>query len=149
QWLIDVSQAAADPATVLGDIIDIKWIPQANRGLLYQRILETKRAAVAKSEGAQQEIAKSELSYWQIRQLSYLVDNKQYAQSTELITALRKDAGPSDLAALVPYEIQCAAKLGTLDALISSYKATPETAPAAENLRSTARQLLDLGDRTS
>ncbi|HJZ62897.1 MAG TPA: hypothetical protein VKD70_01160 [Candidatus Acidoferrum sp.] len=149
QWLIAVSQAASDPAAILADIIDVKWIPQANRGLLYQRILETKQAAVAKSEGAQQEIAKSELSYWQTRWLGYLVDSRQYARAADLIAALRKDAGPSDLATLVPFEIQCAARLETLDALISSYKATPEIAPAAENLRTAARQLLDLGDRAS
>src|SRR5262249_33321142 len=149
QWLIAVSQAASDPAAILADIIDVKWIPQANRGLLYQRILETKQAAVAKSEGAQQEIAKSELSYWQTRWLGYLVDSRQYARAADLIAALRKDAGPSDLATLVPFEIQCAARLETLDALISSYKATPEIAPSAENLRTAARQLLDLGDRAS
>jgi hypothetical protein len=50
---------------------------------------------------------------------------------------------------LVPYEIQCAAKLGTLDALLETYKKALEVSPSAESLRLAAQQLVDSGDRQS
>jgi Flp pilus assembly protein TadD len=148
-WLLEVSQAAPDPTIVLGDIVDVKWIPQGNRGPIYQRILEAKQASVAKSEGLEQENAKAELWNWQIRWLGYLVDLKQYTQAADLTAALRRNASASDSAMLVPYEIQCAAKLGTLDALLEMYKTALEASPSAESLRGAARQLVDSGDRQS
>jgi len=48
------------------------------------------------------------------------------------------------LAVVVPYELQCAAKLGTLDALIATYKSSAEISPSAESLRAAARQFVDL-----
>ena len=149
EWLIKLSEAASDPATVRGDMADAKWIPQANRGPLYERVLDAKRAALAKAEGLEQENAKAELWNWQIRWLGYLLESKQFTPAAELILALRKSASAIESATLVPYEIQCAAKLATLDAILSGYKAAPETAPVAESLRNAARQLADHGDHRS
>jgi len=148
-WLLDVAQTAADPTTVLQDLVNVKWIPQGNRGPLYQWILEAKQASVAKTEGLEQENAKADLWNWQVRWLGYLVDIKQYSQAADLIAALRKSAGTSDSGALIPYEIQCATKLGALDALIATYKTASTAAPSAESLRGAARQLVDSGDRQS
>jgi len=148
-WLLDVSQAAADSTAVLQDIVNVKWIPLANRGPIYQRILDAKQASVAKTEGLAQENAKSDLWNWQVRWLEFLVESKQYSQATDLIAALRKIANGPDRAAVVPYELQCAAKLGTLDALIATYKSSAEISLSAESLRAAARQFVDLGDRPS
>jgi hypothetical protein len=148
-WLLDATQTAVDPTTVLQDLVNVKWIPQGNRGPLYQRILEAKQASVAKTEGLEQETAKADLWNWQVRWLGYLVDIKQYSQAADLITALRKNAGTSDSGALISYEIQCATKLGALDALIATYKTASTAAPSAESLRGAARQLVDSGDRQS
>ncbi|HKE07705.1 MAG TPA: hypothetical protein VKB48_07725 [Candidatus Acidoferrum sp.] len=148
-WLLDVAQTVADPTTVLQDLVNVKWIPQGNRGPLYQWILEAKQASVAKTEGLEQENAKADLWNWQVRWLGYLVDIKQYSQAADLIAALRKSAGTSDSGALIPYEIQCATKLGALDALIATYKTASTAAPSAESLRGAARQLVDSGDRQS
>src|SRR5262249_28253148 len=86
---------------------------------------------------------------WQVRWLWYLVDAKQYTQAADLIATLRKNASTSDSSTLVPYEIQCAAQLGTLDALIATFKTASVGAPSAESLRGAARQLVDSGDRQS
>ncbi len=145
-WLLDVSQAATDSTVVLQDIVNVKWIPLANRGPIYQRILDAKQALVAKTEGLEQENAKSELWNWQVRWLEFLVESKQYNQATDLIAALRKSDNGPDWAAVVPYELQCAAKLGTFDALIATYKSSAEISPSAESLRAAARQFVDLGD---
>ena len=79
--------------------------------------------------------------------MKYLLDTKQYSQAADVVATLEKNAAGSDSAALVPYEMQCAAQLGTLDTLLSRYKAEPQTAPSAESLRIAARQLFDGGDK--
>lgn len=148
-WLLDLSTSAPDPTIVLQDIVDMSWIPLANRGPLYQRILEAVQARTEKTAGLEQENAKATLWSWQLRWIKYLVATKRYNQAADLTATLRRDPSVSDSAALVPYETQCAAKLGTLDTIISGYKADPQTAPSAESLRAAARQLFDRGDKQS
>jgi tetratricopeptide (TPR) repeat protein/Flp pilus assembly protein TadD len=148
-WLLDLSMAAPDPTAVLEDVVEVKWIPIANRAPIFQRILEAKLGEATKAEGLEQQNAKAVLWSWQLRWVKYLVDTKQYSQAADEIARLRKNATGSDSAALVPYEMQCAAKLGTLDTILSGYKAEPETSPSAESLRIAARQLFDGGDKQS
>jgi tetratricopeptide (TPR) repeat protein len=148
-WLLDLSMAAPDPTVVLEDVVEVQWIPIANRSPIFQRILEAKLAAAAKAEGLEQQNAKAALWSWQLRWVKYLVDTMQYSQAADEVAALRKNATGTDSAALVPYEMQCAAKLGILDTILSGYKAEPQTAPSAESLRIAARQLFDGGDKQS
>ena len=148
-WLLDLSLAAPDPTVVLEDVADVQWIPIANRAPIFQRILEAKLAGVAKAEGLEQENAKSALWTWQLRWVKYLSDTKQFTRAADEVSALRKNATISDSAALVLYEMQCAAQLGTLDTVLSGYKSAPQTAPPAESLRIGARQLFDGGDKQS
>jgi len=148
-WMLDLSAAAPDPTIVLADVAEAQWIPIANRAPIFQRILEAKLAAVAKDEGLEQENAKLALWNWQLRWVKYLVDTKQYSQAADEVAALRKNPAVSDSSALVPYEMQCEAQLGTLDSVLSGYKSDPQTAPSAESLRIAARQLLDGGDKRS
>ncbi len=148
-WLLDIASAADDPITVLADVVNIQWIPLANRGRIYQRILDAKQAQIEKTEGVEQESAKSELRAWQLRWLGYLVETKLYSQADAFIGDLRKDPAWSGAAALVPYEMQCAAKLGTLDAKIADYKTEPSKAPDSQSLRTAARQIFEGGDKQS
>jgi len=148
-WLLDLSKAAPDPTVVLEDFVEVQWIPIANRAPIFQRILEAKLGAAAKAEGLEQQNAKAVLWSWQLRWVKYLIDTKQYSQAADEIAALRNNAAGSDFAALVPYEMQCAAKLGALDTILSGYKAEPQTTPSTESLRIAARQLFDGGDKQS
>jgi hypothetical protein len=97
----------------------------------------------------EQQSAKASLWSWQLRKLKYLVDTNQFTQAVELISALRKDAAIADFTPLVTYEMQCAGKLRTLDAILAGYKADPQTVPPTESLRSAARQLFESGDKQS
>ncbi|HWZ96747.1 MAG TPA: tetratricopeptide repeat protein [Candidatus Dormibacteraeota bacterium] len=148
-WLVDVSTSAPDPVVVLQDIAEISWIPVANRGPIFQRILEGLQAGAEKKQGMEQESAKSTLRDWQIRWIGYLITTKQYTQANELLAATRKESTAKDATALVPFEMQCAAKLGTLDSVLSGYRVEPLTAPPADSLRAAARQLFESGDKQS
>lgn len=146
-WLLEVAPAASEPVIVLADVVEASWIPLAQRGPIYQRILEVKKAAVEKSEGSEHEGAMSTLRDWQLRWVKYLVETKQFNQANDAIAALRLDIWKHDAAVLVPYEMQVAAQLGTVDAKIAGYKAEPQTAPSADTLRKAARQLFEAGDK--
>src|SRR5262249_42475329 len=71
-WIVDLSAAAPEPVQVLLDIAFVPWIPVANRGPIYQRILEGKQKALESAEGLEKENALSELSRWQLRWAQYL-----------------------------------------------------------------------------
>ncbi len=148
-WLLDLSSAAPDPASILSDVAFAPWIPLAQRGPIYQRILEAKQKAFAEAEGLQKEDALSEWNRWQLHWANYLVQTKQFAQAATFIATLPQVTRNEHVADLVPLEMQVAAQLGTLDAKIGGYRSDPPTAPPAEVLRMSARKLFEAGDKQS
>jgi predicted Zn-dependent protease len=148
-WLLDLASAAPDPTQVLADVADAPWIPVAQRAPIYQRILENKQNALSRAEGFQKESGQEELRLWQVRWLNYLIQTKQFTQAADYLTALPFETQHSRAASLVPYELQAAAHLGTLDAKIAGYRADASSAPSPEVLRAAARQLFEAGDKQS
>jgi predicted Zn-dependent protease len=148
-WIVDVSAAAPDPVQVLSDIAFVPWIPLAQRGPIYQRILEAKQKAVEKAEGLEKENALGELSRWQLHWAHYLIQTKQYAQASTFLASLSPEAQKEHAADLVPLDLQIATQLGTLDQKIAGYKADPSTVPPSEVLRTSARKLFEAGDKQS
>jgi hypothetical protein len=134
---------------VLADLVNMPWIPVANRAPLYQRILEAKQDAWRQSDGAQKEYAQQELRSWQTRWAQYLVQTKQYAPAADFISALPRESREAETAALVPLELQAAAQLHTLDGRIAAYRADPAATPGTEILRNAARQIAESGDKQS
>ena len=61
----------------------------------------------------------------------------------------REETRDAQAATLVPLDLQVAAQLGTLDSKLTAYRTEPEKAPAAEILRTAARQLFETGDKQS
>ncbi len=148
-WLIEVSSAAPDSVQVLQDIAEISWIPAANRAPIFQKILEGLRAKTQTSQGLAQENARYALLEWQKRWVNNLIATGQYSQASDLLAAMRKEASESEALPLVPLEINCAAKLGALDAVLRGYRDDPHKAPPAQELRTAARQLFAAGDKKS
>jgi predicted Zn-dependent protease len=148
-WLVDLSTAAPDPAQVLSDVVFAPWIPLAQRGPIYQDILEAKEKALAKAEGLEKEGAHEELTRWQLHWANYLIQTKQFSQAGEFIASLPQETQRAHAAELVPLEMQVAAQLGTLDEKISGYRSDRQTAPASEILRTSARELFEAGDKQS
>jgi cellulose synthase operon protein C len=148
-WLLDVSSSAPDPARVLGDVVDISWVPLAQRAMIYQRILELKGSAVGKLDGLERQNAQQELGSWQERWIRYLVQSKQYSAAAAALASLPNETRDAQASSLVPLELQVAAQLGSLDSVLATYKAEPQKAPAPDVLRSAARQLFETGDKQS
>jgi tetratricopeptide (TPR) repeat protein len=148
-WLLDTAASAKDPARVLSDVADASWIPLAQRATIYQRILQFKEDAVGKHTGFEREYAEQDLASWHVRWIRYLVRAKQYQDAAAAIAALPKETRDAQAATLVPFDLRVAAQLGTLDSMLTVYRAEPQTTPAPEVLRDAARQLFDAGDKQS
>jgi hypothetical protein len=140
---------APDPTQVLADLADAPWIPLAQRAAIYQRILENKMNAVSRAEGFQKESAEDDLRSWQVLWAKYLIQTKQFSQAADYLAALPVETRRARAAVLIPFELQAAAQLGTLDAKITGYRAESSSAPSPEILRAAARQLFDAGDKQS
>ncbi len=148
-WFVSLSSSAADPALVLADIADVSWIPLAQRGVIYQRILELKHSAADKLTGIARDNAEQDLESWQVRWIGYLVRSRRYMEAAAAIEALAKHTRDAQAAALVPLELKVAAQLGTLDAKIAGYRNEPASAPSPANLRKAAQQIFEAGDKQS
>ncbi len=148
-WLLDLASVAPDPTQVLADLADAPWIPLTQRAPIYQRILENKQNALSRAEGFQKESTQEELRSWQVRWIKYLIQTKQLTQAADYLAALPIETQHARAASLVPFELQSAAQLGTLDAKIAGYRADSSSAPSPEILRAAARQLFDAGDKQS
>jgi cytochrome c-type biogenesis protein CcmH/NrfG len=148
-WLLDVSSSAPDAIVILSDVAGARWIPFEQKRPIFQRILEAKQTDLAKAEGLEKENAQSELRLWQIRWLGFLLEAKQFQQAGEFLAALPRDTQSTDARDLIPFELQVAAHLGTLDAKIAVYRSDPDRAPGADILRSSAQQLFEAGDKQS
>jgi predicted Zn-dependent protease len=148
-WLLDLASAAPDPTQVLADVADALWIPLAQRAPIYQRILENKQNALSLAEGFQKDSAQDDLGSWQVRWVGYLIQTKQFSRAADFLGTLSIERQRARAGLFVPFELQAAAQLGTLDAKIAGYRADTSFAPSPDVLRAAARQLFDVGDKQS
>ncbi len=148
-WLLDVSAVAPNPQVILADIVNVPWIPLAQRGPIFQWILEVRQNALVKAEGLEKANAQIELQSWQSRWIRYLIDSKQFARAGDYLATLPQEQQGAGAAALVPMEMRVAAELGTLAAKLEGFRADSQAAPAAEPLRTAARELFEAGDKRS
>ncbi len=148
-WLLDLSSVAPDPTAVLADVVEVPWIPWAQRAPIYQRVLDLKQAALTNQEGLEREGAEQSLRSWRVRWIKYLVASKQYTAAGTAMASLPKQTREAEAAALIPLELLVAAQTGRLDYTIAGYRSDPQSAPASEVLRTAARQLFEGGDKQS
>jgi len=140
---------APNPSAVLTDLVTVTWIPLAQRGPIFQRILDAKQTALANAEALEKENAQSGLRSWQDRWIRYLIDTRRFTQAGEYLSSLPQEQRNADAVVLVPMEMRVAAELGTLDAKLDAYRSDSQSAPAAEPLRTAAHELFEAGDKRS
>jgi len=99
--------------------------------------------------GLEQESAQMELRLWQTRWGWYLIETKQFQAAAEFLSSLPQETRVADASEFVPLELEVAAHNGTLDSILSRYRAGDEAAPPADTLRSAARRLQEAGETAS
>src|SRR5574341_697841 len=161
-WIIDLANAAQSPEGFLGEMVRARWLPDAQRDLVFRRILELSEKRVADAHGAELANQRTLLRNWQLQYLAYLVKTRQTERAQALLATLppeppggvapdyypEEQPAPEapDLAAL---EIRLAAQQDKLADLLARYQNQPEKMPALGSLRVAALALRSDGDAAS
>jgi tetratricopeptide (TPR) repeat protein len=139
--IVAISRSAPSPLDLLGPLIDADWIPEAQKGLLYERILEATRTRLATAVGDARNMALNDFYNWKARWYQFLMDRKQTGRLGAELAALDDEAKQRLSYMLPQLELRIAADTGKL---------TEETMqPYASNpylLRDVAVTLKEEGD---
>ena len=123
-WIADVSRSAADPVQFLGAILDRPWISEAQRDILYGRIVELAQAKLTQSFGDQAIAARNELRNWRIRWADFLLRRRENARAAQIVADLA-EARKERPAEVIPLELRVAARNGNVAAQLTSYQDPP------------------------
>lgn len=144
-WLLELSQASADPMSVLAGAVRNRRVPDAQRDLLYGKLIDSEQARLAASFGQPRESAESTLRSWQIEWLRSLVARKQANRAQVLLDSIPEKTRKRLEGELVPLELQIVAQSNSLPALLARY-ATDREPPPLEAMRNGGNELRRMGD---
>ncbi len=148
-WLLDLARAAPDESAFLGELLNSRWLPDAQLGPVHGRIIELHQQQLDAAHGDARSQAESDLRAAQLRYLKHLARNRGEQRARELLAAWPESARRSYAREIAPLEIRLAAEAGTLDALLARYRSQPDAAPASDVALHTARALRAIGDAAS
>ncbi|MGH9666752.1 MAG: tetratricopeptide repeat protein, partial [Bryobacteraceae bacterium] len=107
-WIVDLSGAAADPVDLLGHIVDASWLPEAERGAVYQKLVAAAGARLTQIYGDARTDAQSGLARWQLAWLRYLVNREEIPQAQALMARIPVETRRSMAGEFVPLQIRVA-----------------------------------------
>jgi tetratricopeptide (TPR) repeat protein len=141
-WIADLSRAAADPVQILSAIVNVSWIPDPQKDVLYRSIIESAQARVAQSFGDEQIAAEAILWNWQIERARFLLGRNENAEATGILASIPVEIRKQRAAEIIPIEIRVAARTGTLAAQLARY----DEPLSLEPLRNAATELAKAGE---
>ena len=143
-------------------MVNAKWLPDAQRDLVFRRILELSEKRVAEAHGTAVAYQRSLLRNWQIQYLAYLVKTRQTERAQALLDAIppEQPVGESpdeasegryapETPGLASLEVRLAAQQNKLGELLDRYRLQPEKMPSLGSLRTAAVALRAEGDAAS
>ena len=148
-WIVDLAGAAPNRLSFLSGIVDVRWIPTAQREPMLRRVLQLAQDDAAQAHGAAQGVALETLRTWQTRWVSYLLDAHRAPEAQAAFQAITEDVRKQHSQDVTTLEVRIAAQSGTLDALLTAYQTDPENAPPLDVLRATASDLEREHDESS
>jgi cellulose synthase operon protein C len=161
-WVIDLAMAARDPAPVVSQLQSEAWIPQSQQLKILEILIELERrplTAEEKQNGATEVSHANELAGAQIKLIGYLIANEQFERASATLESMTPEARASHVNELLPYQIEMAARSGTLVQWLASYIKSPpsdndeyDAYEYRDDLRlfdTTAQTLLSQGDSKS
>ena len=125
EWVIDLAMAAGDPADVVSQLESDAWVPDAERGSVFEKSIELARrplTAEQRQNGATDEQHADNLAGAQIRLINYYLGDAQYAAAAQVLDALTPEMRTAHNEELLPIEIQIAAHDGKLADWLVSYE---------------------------
>jgi Tfp pilus assembly protein PilF len=139
-WLVDLSQATADPMKVIAAAVRTSAVPDAQRDLLYQRLIDADQAKFATSFGQPRETAENSLRSWQMEWLRSLVSRGEAGRARALLNSIPEKARKNLQNEVIPLEVQIAAQSNSIPALLAASASAPDT-PPLDALRTGASEL--------
>ena len=138
-WLLDLASVAPNPAAVVAEFADDRWIPQAQKEPIYRRMMQYRAEQLARAQGMERDYARQDYLTWRQRWIRFLYDTGQYDRARTELDAAAAEAGADQR--FVPLQLLLDAAQGRLDATLGRYRTDPEHAPALEVLSSVASEL--------
>ncbi|HYL73650.1 MAG TPA: hypothetical protein VEU96_05565 [Bryobacteraceae bacterium] len=148
-WIADLGKVAGDPTDFFANIVKATWIPEDQRPLLYQALIQSAKQRLDNTFGEARSGAESDLRNRQFEWVDYLLDRKQTQQAQRALAEIPEDVRKSRVGQVAIVEVRIAALNGTLQALIDRYTKDPASAPPLENLQQAGTDLQKRGDRAS
>ena len=139
-WLEELSRSAGDPLQALAWAVRHDSVPDAQRDVIYQKLIDAQQAKLASSFGEVREGAEAMLRTWQFDWLRSLAARRETARAQKLLNSIPEKARRERQAESVRVELQIAAQAGTIPALLAQYAAARE-GPPIEDLRNGASEL--------
>jgi tetratricopeptide (TPR) repeat protein len=148
-WIADLSRAAADPVQFLSAIVDRSWIPEAQKNILYQQIVESAEARVAQTFGEQQSNAETQLWTWEMSWVEFLLTRHENDRAGQVLATIPAGARAFRGSDLITLEIRVAARTNALAAQLAKYPGPAPVAYLWDALRNAANVLAEDGDVAS
>lgn len=148
-WIADLGKVAGDPTDFFANLVKATWIPEDQRPLLYQALIQSAKQKLDNTFGEARSGAESDLRNRQFEWVDYLLDRKQTQQAQRALAEIPEDARKARGGQVTIIEVRIAAQTGTLPALIDRYTKDPASAPPLENLQQAGTDLQKRGDRAS
>ncbi|MBZ5562770.1 MAG: hypothetical protein LAP13_10150 [Acidobacteriia bacterium] len=148
-WILDLAGSAPNPLSFLNEIVEARWIPQAQREPILKRIVQLAENDVAQAHGADEGVALETLRTSQVRWISYLLDARRTEEEQAAFNAIPEEVRKQRMQEFAPLAIRLAAQSDTLDATLARYHQEPENTPPLGILQSAAETLRRKGDESS
>jgi Tfp pilus assembly protein PilF len=121
-WIADLGKSAANPVQFLGQIVERDWIPEAQKEVLYRRIVEAADQRATQVFGDQQVNAEQEARRWRVTWARHLIERKQAAQAATVLASLSAEARHDMAEELIMLDLKIAAGAGRLPAQLAGYR---------------------------
>jgi len=141
-FLIELASIAPEPNSVLESLVDVSWIPAKMRNPIYDQILTHLQDKLRNTVGISRQYAEENIRSWQARYAMHLVGLREFDHAAAV---LQPQQEPSARELEIRYRIALANN--QFDSILDRYRANPESAPKAENLRTVATALQKAGQR--
>ena len=135
-FLLELASIAPAPNSVLELLVDANWIPAKMRNPIYDQILAHLQDGLRNTTGISRQYADENIRSWQDRYAMHLVELHEFDHAAAV---LQTQEEPSARELEIRYRIALANN--QFDAILDQYRANPEKAPKAENLRIVAAAL--------
>ena len=141
-FLLELASIAPEPNSVLESLVDVNWIPAKVRNPIYEQILAHLQDGLRNSTGISRQYAEENIRSWQARYAMHLVELHEFDRAAAV---LQPQQEPSARELEIRYRI--ALEEHKFDGILDEYRANPEKAPKAENLRTVAAALQKVNQR--